>query len=162
MSNELSIRRVDYADPEQAAALVELLDAYARDAMGGAEPLPARSRAELPGRLSEIPGAFSLLAYLDRVPAGLVTCFEGFSTFACRPLLNVHDLAVLPAWRGRGIGRALLARVEELARERGCCKLTLEVLEGNRPAQALYRAQGFSPYQLDQALGSAGFWHKEL
>ena len=162
MSGELSIRSVDYADPQQAAVLVALLDAYARDAMGGGEPLPARTRAELPGRLAEIPGAFSLLAYLDGVPVGLATCFEGFSTFACRPLLNVHDLAVLPAWRGRGIGRALLARVETIARERDCCKLTLEVLQGNRPAQALYRARGFHPYELDPALGSAEFWQKDL
>ena len=162
MSAELSILRVDYADSRQAAALVALLDAYARDPMGGGEPLPALARTELPARLSQIPGAFSLLAYLGEVPVGLVNCFEGFSTFACRPLLNVHDLAVLPTWRGRGIGQALLARVEAIARERGCCKLTLEVLQGNRPAQALYRARGFHPYELDPALGSAEFWQKDL
>ncbi len=162
MSSELSICRADYADPRQAEALVALLDAYARDPMGGGEPLPARSRAELPARLSQIPGAFSLLAYLDGVPVGLATCFEGFSTFSCRPLLNIHDLAVLPAWRGRGIGRALLARVEAIAQELDCCKLTLEVLQGNRAAQALYRAHGFRPYELDPALGSAEFWQMDL
>ena len=162
MFAELSILRADYADPRQAEALVALLDAYARDPMGGGEPLPALARAELPARLSQIPGAFSLLAYQGEVPVGLVNCFEGFSTFACRPLLNVHDLAVLPAWRGRGIGRALLARVEAIARERDCCKLTLEVLQGNHPAQALYRVQGFHPYELGAALGSAEFWQKKL
>lgn len=162
MSSELSICRADYADPRQAEALVALLDAYARDPMGGGEPLPARTRAELPARLSQIPGAFSLLAYLDGVPVGLATCFEGFSTFSCRPLLNIHDLAVLPAWRGRGIGRALLARVEAIAQELDCCKLTLEVLQGNRAAQALYRAHGFRPYELDPALGSAEFWQMDL
>jgi ribosomal protein S18 acetylase RimI-like enzyme len=162
MAGELSIRCADYADPRQAAALVALLDAYAQDCMGGGEPLPARARAELPARLAQIPGAFSLLAYLDGVPVGLANCFEGFSTFACRPLLNVHDLVVLPAWRGRGVGQALLARVEAIARERDCCKLTLEVLQGNRLAQALYRARGFRPYQLDASLGLAEFWQKDL
>jgi ribosomal protein S18 acetylase RimI-like enzyme len=162
MRAEPRILRADYADPRQAAALVALLDAYARDPMGGGAPLPARARAELPARLNRIPGAFSLLAYLGAAPVGLVNCFEGFSTFACRPLLNVHDLAVLPAWRGRGIGRALLARVEAIARERDCCKLTLEVLQGNRSAQALYRVQGFHPYQLNPVLGSAEFWQKDL
>lgn len=162
MSGELSIGFADYADPRQAEALVALLDAYARDPMGGGEPLSARTRAELPARLSQIPGAFSLLANLDGVPVGLATCFEGFSTFACRPLLNIHDLAVLPAWRGRGIGRALLVRVEAIARERDCCKLTLEVLQGNRAAQALYRTHGLRPYGLDPALGSAEFWQKNL
>lgn len=158
----LSIQPVDYADGRQTDALIELLDAYARDPMGGGEPLPARSRQQLAACLAEIPGAFSLLAYADDQPVGLVNCLQGFSTFACRPLLNVHDLAVLPAWRGQGIGRALLQRVEAIARERDCCKLTLEVLQGNHPAQGLYLSQGFAPYQLDPKLGKAWFWEKKI
>jgi ribosomal protein S18 acetylase RimI-like enzyme len=76
-------------------------------------------------------------------PVGVAVCITGFSTFRARALTNVHDLAVVPGWRGRGIGRRLLAAVEDLARERGHCKITLEVREDNPAAMALYRRLGF-------------------
>jgi ribosomal protein S18 acetylase RimI-like enzyme len=72
----------------------------------------------------------------------------GFSTFEARPLVNVHDLAVLPEHRGRGVGRALLAGVEQRARARGCCKLTLEVLDTNETARRLYARFGFQDFPL--------------
>jgi ribosomal protein S18 acetylase RimI-like enzyme len=103
-----------------------------------------------------------LLAFVDGVPAGLVIGFEGFSTFACKPLLNVHDVFVAARFRGRGLAGRMLARVEEIAKQRGCCKLTLEVLEGNAVAQSVYRKFGFSGYQLDPQLGKALFWEKKL
>jgi ribosomal protein S18 acetylase RimI-like enzyme len=56
----------------------------------------------------------------------------------------------------------LLAEVETIARERGCGKLTLEVLEGNEPAKRAYRNFGFDAYQLDPALGQALFWQKTV
>ena len=95
-------------------------------------------------------------------PIGLINCFEGFSTFAARPLINVHDVAVLPGYRGRGVAQAMLARVEEEARRRGACKLTLEVLEGNQPAMRLYQREGFAPYALDPAWGTAVMMQKPL
>ena len=108
------------------------------------------------------PGAFSLIARLDGQPAGLANCFTGFSTFAAEPLVNVHDMGVLPEYRDRGIGRALLLAVEDEARRRGACKITLEVLSGNARAKALYLALGFGDYQLDPAAGHALFWQKKL
>ena len=77
-----------------------------------------------------------------RTPVGLVNAIEGFSTFACRPLVNVHDVVVLPGHRGRGIAARLFAEVEAIARERGACKLTLEVLDGNTPGPAPVSAAG--------------------
>jgi ribosomal protein S18 acetylase RimI-like enzyme len=109
-----------------------------------------------------MPHAFTALAWLDGVPVGLANCFEGFSTFACKPLVNIHDFAVLPAQRGRGIAKGLMAFVEEQARLRGACKLTLEVLQGNRGAQALYASVGFANYQLDPEMGHAVFLQKYL
>ena len=52
--------------------------------------------------------------------------------------------------------------VEDIARERGCCKITLEVLEGNPVAQGSYRKFGFSDGQLDPAHGRMLFWNKYL
>lgn len=74
-------------------------------------------KANLAQALAARSGAHVLLAWVDGQPAGVATCFEGFSTFACRPLLNLHDLAVHPDHRGRGLGKRLLAQVEQLARE---------------------------------------------
>jgi ribosomal protein S18 acetylase RimI-like enzyme len=98
----------------------------------------------------------------DATPMGLVNCIEGFSTFACQPLVNIHDVVVLPAYRGRRVAQQMLAMVDTIARERGACKLTLEVLSGNAGAMQLYRRVGFANYQLDPAAGHAQFLQKWL
>jgi ribosomal protein S18 acetylase RimI-like enzyme len=77
-------------------------------------------------------------------------------------LLNIHDVIVAEAYRSQGLSRRLLEAVETMARGLGCCKLTLEVLEGNTIAQAAYRSVGFSGYELDPAIGKALFWEKKL
>lgn len=158
----LEIVRARYDDPAHAAALVELLDTYARDPAGGGEPLNDFARENLVDALAARPFVFSVLAFDGETPVGLVNAIEGFSTFACRPLVNVHDVVVIPCHRGRGIAAAMLAEVEAVARERGACKLTLEVLEGNAAARALYRRLGFAAYQLDPAMGQARFMQKWL
>lgn len=157
----LSITLADYSDGRDAADVVALLDAYARDPMGGGEPLREEVKARLVADLGANPQAFSLIARLDDRAVGLANCFTGYSTFAAAPLVNIHDLAVLPDTRGRGIGKALLAAVEAEALKRGACKITLEVLSGN-PARHLYAACGFGDYQLDPATGHALFWQKRL
>lgn len=162
MAAALTVRRADYADPRDAHALVDLLDAYARDPAGGGEPLAADVRKGLVPALASRPWAFSVLAFDGDTPVGLINCLEGFSTFKCRPLVNVHDVAVLTSHRGRGIAEAMMAEVERIARERGACKLTLEVLSGNAPAMRLYQRIGFAGYQLDPAMGSAQFLQKWL
>lgn len=158
----IDILLADYRDPLHAAALVELLDAYARDPAGGGTPLTAEVRAGLPGALAARPQAFSVLAFDGDRAVGLVNCIEGFSTFACRPLVNVHDVVVLPSHRGRRLAQRMLARVEQEARRRGACKLTLEVLSGNAPALRAYEREGFAGYQLDPAFGHAVFLQKRL
>ena len=158
----VEIRRINFSHPESGQVLVELLDAYARDPMGGGHGLDPVVKSVLATRLADVPGAVGLLAYVDSEAAGLATAFAGFSTFAARPLLNIHDLAVLPLFRGRGVGQALLAELEQIAHERGCCKLTLEVLSNNQIAQGAYRKFGFAPYALDEAAGVAQFWQKCL
>ncbi|MGE5318988.1 MAG: GNAT family N-acetyltransferase [Hyphomicrobiaceae bacterium] len=156
------ITRVNYDDPTHAAALVALLDAYARDPAGGGEPLSDFARSHLIDELAARPCIFSVLAFDAATPVGLVNAIEGFSTFACRPLVNVHDVVVLPSHRGRGIAAQLFAEVEAIARERGACKLTLEVLSGNRAARSLYEKLGFDDYQLDPAMGHAQFMQRWL
>jgi len=158
----LQVRRVDYRNSSDAQALVLLLDAYARDPMGGGEGLAEDVKARLCDDLAARGDAASFIAWLDGHPVGLVNCIEGYSTFKARPLMNIHDIAVLPGHRGAGVGQALLAAAEAHARANGCCKLTLEVLTGNTPALRSYERFGFAPYQLDPAAGQASFMQKWL
>ena len=158
----VSVCRADYAKPSHAAALVMLLNAYAQDPMGGAQALSEFAKANLVAALAARPQAYSVLAFDGDKPLGLVNCLEGFSTFACRPLVNVHDVAVLAGHRGQRIAEKMLALAETIARERGACKLTLEALQGNAGAIRLYERVGFGGYQLDPAKGQANFLQKHL
>jgi hypothetical protein len=165
ISDAVRVCLADYSNHRHASALVAMLDAYARDPMGGGEGLSEFARRNVVAGLAARPQAFSVLAFAsptDDVPVGLVNCIEGFSTFACKPLVNVHDLAVLPAYRGHGVAMQMLMLVEELSVGRGACKLTLEVLEGNAGAVRLYQRAGFENYQLGSAMGNAQFMQKYL
>ncbi|MDM9559587.1 MULTISPECIES: GNAT family N-acetyltransferase [Bordetella] len=158
----LDIIDADFTNPAHGDMVVALLDEYARGPMGGGQPLSDYARANLAAELARRPAAGALVALQDGVPAGLAIYFEGFSTFACKPLLNLHDLMVSERFRGRGIARQLLAALDERAARRGCCKITLEVLQGNEPAKALYRKIGYQGYELAGDAGQAMFWQKKL
>ena len=162
MAAAFSVRRADYGDAGDAEALVVLLDAYAHDPAGGGEPLSDFAKTNLVRELAARPQAYSVLAFDGEQPVGLVNCIEGFSTFACRPLVNLHDVAVIASHRGRGIAEQMLREAERIAVERGAVKMTLEVLAGNAPAMKLYQRIGFAGYQLDPAMGSASFLQKWL
>ena len=148
--------------PSQAAVWLALLDAYAHDPMGGGEGLSDYAKEHLVERLKNLPGFHGALAFMGETPVGLINCFTGFSTFAAKPLLNIHDVVVLPEWRGQGIAQALLDWVAQRAGELGCCKLTLEVLSNNTAAMASYQRAGFVPYELDPAAGHALLMQKYL
>lgn len=158
----IEIIDADLASPEHAQAVVHLLNEYALDPMGGSSGLSEFARANLIAELRRRQWIRVLLAFVDGEPAGLAICIEGFSSFACKPLLNIHDLAVVRKFRGRGVGRKMLESIEALARSMDCCKITLEVLEGNRVAQSVYRACGYASYELDPQLGRAMFWQNKL
>ena len=158
----VTVCRADYANQAHAAALVMMLDAYARDPMGGGQALSDFAKANLVPSLAVRPQAFSILAFSADQPVGLVNCIEGFSTFACRPLVNVHDVAVLAKFRGQGIAEKMLVLAEEISRQRGACKMTLEVLQGNAGAARLYERLGFAGYQLGTTAGHARFLQKHL
>lgn len=158
----MKINQVDFNNPAQAADFVSLMSHYALDPMGGGEDICEQIKADLPAAMAARKDCVSFIAYVDEQPAGLINCMEGFSTFACKPLLNIHDVIVHEDFRGRNIAGELLeaARIEAAAR--GCIKLTLEVLSGNEPARKVYGREGYAPYVLNPAMGIAEFWQKPL
>lgn len=145
--------RADLARTDHGQAVADLVDAYAADPLGNGARLDASVKQALIPALQAHPTTEILLAFCDERAVGVAVCFVGFSTFAARPLLNLHDLAVLPEFRGQGVGRLLLAAVERRAVELGCCKVTLEVFAAN-PARRLYEACGFR--QVEHGPGEAG------
>ena len=152
----------DLGRREHQQAVVERIDAYAADPMGNGKPLSTDVRAALIPGLKQHPTTLIFLAYQGSRAVGIAVCFVGFSTFAARPLINIHDLAVLPDGRGRGIGPQLLEAVESKARAMGCCKLTLETQENNHRARRIYQAAGFTQAMYEEAAGGSLFFAKPL
>ena len=143
---DVIVEEADLTDARQASAVVEIIDSYARGPGGQNAALTDFAREKLIAGLLDHPLAIVLLASVAARPVGIAVCVFGFSTFAGKPTLNVHDLAVLPDLQGQGVGHALLAEVERRARERGCSKISLEVLDTNDGAKRLYAQTGFGPW----------------
>ena len=145
MAERPLVREIDFSDPTDAASYLQMLDIYARDPMGAGAPLTETVSQRLTKDLAANPVAHGLLAEHAGLAVGFATCFVGYSTFRAQPLLNIHDIAVIPKARGRGIGTALLEEITALGRRLGCCKITLEVREDNLTARQRYTADGFQP-----------------
>lgn len=109
------------------------------------------------------PYAETVIAEKDNQPIGFALFFHTFSTFLARPGIYLEDLFVLAEHRGRGVGRALLAHLAQLAVERGCGRLEWAVLNWNQEAIRFYERVGAKPnsewtvYRLTgEALSSLG------
>lgn len=158
----ISVIEADLARPDHQEATVRLVNAYSMDPLADDSPLSETARRDLIPGLRAHPTTMVFLAYRGSEAIGIAVCFRGFSTFAARPLVNIHDLFVSPAHRGEGISRLIFGAIEHRARELGCCKLTLEVLENNRRARGVYAAAGFSPPSYAPGTGGSIFLSKSL
>ncbi len=92
----------------------------------------------------ERPGAECLIAREHGEPVGFALYFHNFSTFLGRRGLNLEDLFVEPAHRGKAYGKALLQQLAQIAVERGCGRLEWSVLDWNAPAIGFYDSIGAS------------------
>jgi ribosomal protein S18 acetylase RimI-like enzyme len=160
--SHIRVIEADLHEPQHQQAILYLINAYARDPMGDGQDLPAAVCDRLIPGLRQHPTSLVFLAFDAATPVGVAVCFVGFSTFAARPLINIHDLAVVPDYRGRGIGRLLLEHVEAKGRALGCCKLTLEVRADNYPAQRLYQRFGFGDMPTESGPVRNWFLQKRL
>jgi len=91
------------------------------------------------------PAAEALLAATGGETVGFALFFSNYSTFLAKPGLYLEDLFVKPHARGQGVGKALLARLAQLAAERNCGRLDWSVLDWNEPSIRFYEALGAVP-----------------
>ncbi len=111
-------------------------------------------------KLSSLIYFTGFILYVDKNPAGFAVCFESFSTYRSQPVLNIHDFMIAKAFRGTGLGKNLLAAIEEHARKNDMVKITLEVDDDNHVAKKLYARCGFEDHQV--VLKSLLHWQKYL
>jgi len=147
----------DYTNPLYSEKLVELLNHYMADPMGGCSPLSNEKAGQLVNGLAAHPSSFVLFVSYNKAIAGLATCFINFSTFKVSPYINVHDIVIQDKYRGKGLGKALLQNIIAIAAERDYCKVTLEVRDDNIIAKALYKELGFADTE-----PVMHFWTKSL
>lgn len=140
----IEIIKCDLYNPEHEKAEIELMRIYMNDKMGDHTPLSDQQNKQLIDGLKKMPTAMILLARYNGQYVGLTNSFVGFSTFAVKKLINIHDVIVHPNYRGLGIGKALIQENIRIAsHEMDCAKITLEVRHDNSTAQNLYKSLGF-------------------
>jgi len=125
--------------------------------MGNGKPLPNDVQASLIEGLRAHSTTLVWLARRSGFPIGLAICFVGFSTFAAKPILNLHDLFVREEMRGHGVGPMLLDAIANKTRAIGGCKVTLEVQRGNHRARKVYAASGFRGAIYEEEAGDVLF-----
>ncbi len=86
-----------------------------------------------------------VLAYYNNQPVGFALFFHNFSTFLGRKGIYLEDIYVKPEHRGKGIGKALLAYLAKIAKERNCGRLEWAVLNWNKPAIKFFKSLGTVP-----------------
>jgi GNAT superfamily N-acetyltransferase len=134
----LEIRPATPADVPALVALIQALADYeklAHEVTGHPEDL---ERALFGDR----PYAEAVLAWVDDTAVGMALFFHNFSTFLMKPGIYLEDIFVQPAYRGRGIGKALLVHVGQLALDRACGRFEWSVLDWNTPAIEFYQRMG--------------------
>ena len=88
------------------------------------------------------PFAEALIGCVDGEPAGFAVFLYSYSTFLAKPGIYLEDLFVRPAFRGLGLGKALLLTVAGIAVERGCGRYEWSVLDWNEPSIRFYESLG--------------------
>lgn len=91
------------------------------------------------------PSVEALVADVGSQTVGFALFFHNFSTFLGKPGMYLEDLYVRPAFRGQGLGKALLARLAQMANERDCGRLEWSVLNWNEPSIRFYESLGARP-----------------
>lgn len=138
MASGFTIRPASRADAPLILAFIRELAEYERLS----HEVRATQRDIEETLFGERPGAEVLLGFADGEPAAFALFFSSYSTFLGKPGIYLEDLFVRPAWRGNGLGRAMLSAVAGIAVERGCGRLEWSCLDWNEPAIGFYESLG--------------------
>lgn len=135
--------QVDLENPNHCKQLLHLLNDYMEDEMGISQSLPESLGPKIIAGLKKHPGYIGFFVCIENNYAALANCNLNFSTWAAKPLINIHDFVVSPKYRKQGVGKFLMNGIEDFATTKGYCKINLEVRNDNVKAQALYKKMGF-------------------
>lgn len=142
MNSSLSIRPATPDDLGTILGLIRELAIYEK-LLHEVEATPEL----LQKHLFDEPKVRVLLAEWNGEPAGYALFFYNFSTFLARPGIHLEDIFVQPQFRGRGIGKALLIQVAQIASQENCGRLEWNVLDWNEPSIAFYKSMGAVPLE---------------
>jgi len=138
------LERCDFTQLPHRDAFCALLKHYMEDPMGDYTPHTDAQEQQLMDDLATHPTAAIYLLNVDGAYVGMATTFMNYSTFKRQPYLYLHDVVIHQAVRGQGWGKYLMKQLIKLAKEAGCCKISLEVRTDNPAAQATYQKMGFA------------------
>lgn len=138
MSSLSTIRIATAADSALILTFIQGLAEYEKLA----DQVVATEQTLLASLFGDKPAAEVVIAEYAGEPAGFALFFHNYSTFLAQPGLYLEDLFVLPAFRGKGLGKLLLSYLAKLAVERNCGRFEWSVLDWNQPAIDFYQAQG--------------------
>ncbi|RKF17390.1 GNAT family N-acetyltransferase [Alginatibacterium sediminis] len=151
MSN--SIKYIEVGSLDHRNALDSLFQEYSSG-------VSASIDSTIVSQLLELPYFRGFLCFADNKPAGFAVCFESYSTYRARKVLNIHDFMVSNRYCGKGLAKSLLASIEQYCFENDYLKITLEVDDDNKIAQRLYESCGFEDFQV--VLKGLNHWQKYL
>ena len=153
----MQLIKVDLNNEKHRSAVLRLLNDYMLDEMGIGEAMPGELGPKIIEGLKKHSGYLGFLIHVGDNFAALANCNLVFSTWKAKPLINIHDFIVSPKFRNRGVGLFLLRAIENYAREKGYCRINLEVRQDNLKAQNLYKKAGFK-----ECNPSNYFWENKL
>lgn len=139
--NEIQIQTALEADVPLMLDMIKALAVYER--LG--DVVVATEASIRTSFFGPTPYAYAVIARVGDDAVGYAVWFFTYSTFLSQPGLYLEDVFVRPAWRGRGVGRALLRHLARIAVERGCGRLEWSVLDWNESAIRFYRSIGAQP-----------------
>lgn len=155
--SEKKFLQVDLNNLIHCKQVLSLLNDYMEDEMGVSKSMPKELGPKIIEGLKRHSAYLGFFVCVDGQFAALANCNLNYSTWQAEFLINIHDFIVAPNFRKQGVGEYLLNEIESYAKEKGYCKLSLEVRHDNLKAQNLYKKVGYSDCKSPMF-----FWQKQL
>ncbi|MGF1737023.1 N-acetyltransferase family protein [Photobacterium satsumensis] len=153
MDLKITTQYIDTESHEQSDQLEALFAEYIATLSVSIEP-------HVVTQLFQLPYFHGFICFVDNEPAAFAVCFESYSTYKAKKILNIHDFMVSAHFRGQGVGKALLNGIEQYCIANEYLKITLEVDDDNSVAKKLYSACGYEDHQV--MLKRLFHWQKYL